>query len=402
MKRLVPAADCALLAAPGPALVADVDRKQFRYERLLPAAVAAGRVAIEPDSPMLGLAKPNLGDVRILDARGAAVPWRRVPRTKLDPLPARVLNSGRRRGAAVALVDLGPGARLYDRIDLEVRGTEFVGRVVVLGADRRQGPFTRLSTTRIYDVSGATRARSTTALVPPSDFRYLQLRAEGVERIDGAYVSAPRERPRLVRRRHTVVGGARRQGDLTVFTLDFGVRGVPVSRVEVRAATPRYDRPVRVAGSNDRRRFAPVVSGRTTRSAGRLSPPLALDSRYRYLRVAIDNGDDPPLRRIRLETYGPSRAIMVEPGHPAPLRLLYGAPAVGPPSYEFARLPARRPTDILDPSQLPPERLNAAFERPPAAARPFLERHDWLVEGVLGLAAVAVGAAGLLALRRRA
>ncbi|MFN2471881.1 MAG: hypothetical protein ABR583_13030 [Gaiellaceae bacterium] len=399
MRRLAAAA-LGLLLAPGAALAADVDRSQFRYERLLPPAIASGRMAFEPDGLLLAHAKPELVDLRIVDARGHRVPWRRVPAAKLDPLPATVLNSGRRAGAAVALVDLGPGRRVYDRVELDIQGNEFVGRVTVSGADRRRGPFTRLSTTRIYDVSGATSARSTTALVPPTDFRYLQLRAEGVERIDGAYVSAPLERPRLVRRRHAVLAGRRHGVDATVYTLDFGLPRIPVSRLEVRAATPRYDRPVRVEGSNDRRAFALGATGRTSRSAGELSPPLALESRYRYLRVVIANGDDAPLRGIRIETFGPSRAIMVEGGHPEPLRLLYGGPAVGAPSYEFARLPARRPAAVLDPSQLPPERLNAAFE-PPADTRSFLERHDWVAQAAIALAALAVGAAGLLALRRR-
>ena len=44
---------------------------------------------------------------------------------------------------------------------------------------------------------------------------------------------------------------------------------------------------------------------------------------------------------------------------------------------------------------------NDAYE-PPPDTRSLLERHDWLVEVVLALGALAVGIVGILALRRRA
>jgi hypothetical protein len=135
-----------------------------------------------------------------------------------------------------------------------------------------------------------------------------------------------------------------------------------------------------------------------TRAPGIVSPPLEFESRFRYLRVTIENGDDAPLRAVRSETFGPSFALMVEGGHPEPLRLLYGA-EVRAPSYEFARLPVEQPVDVLDPSRLPRETLNPAFELP---GETFGERYRWLVQAALVLAALVVAIAGFLAVRRRA
>ena len=217
-------------------------------------------------------------------------------------------------------------------------------------------------------------------------------------RITGATVLGEFERPNLVRRRHAVLGGAKERARTSVYTLDFGVPGTPVTRLEVRAlAPPTYDRPVTVDGSNDLHTFARLADGRMTRAPGLLSPPIELESRYRYLRVTIENGDDPPLQGVRTETYGPSFALMVEGGHASPLRLRYGAD-VSAPSYEYARLPIERPVAVLGPALLAPERLNPAFELP---GEPFGERHRWLVQVALGLAACVVATAGLLAFRRR-
>jgi hypothetical protein len=270
--------------------------------------------------------------------------------------------------------------------------------VTVRGADRRLGPYTRLSTTTVYDVRGAEAARSTTVVFAPTDFRYLELRATGVRRITGATVLGQYERPALVRRRFSLAAGPP-EPRATVLTLDFGVQGVPVTELDVSASDPRYDRSVGVEASRDRVTWTPVGVGRIRRAPGELSPRIGLSSQARFLRVRVENGDDPRLRDLRVDAYGPSFALMVEAGHAPPLRLLYGSPRVPAPSYEFARLPAERPTEILSPSRLAPERINPAFELPD---EPFGERHPWVVQAALAFAAVVVGIAALLALRRRA
>jgi hypothetical protein len=387
----------AVLAAAS--LAAGVQQSDFRYTRVLPDQVAGGKIGFEPDGLLLAHARPGLEDLRVVDATGAQVPWRFVPDDRLQVGRAvTVLNSGRQGNVAVALVDVGPGRRVYQRVELGIAGGNFVGRVTALGADARTGPFTRLSTTTVYDVAGAKNARSTTIVLPPTDQRFLQLRATGVRRITGATVLGEFERRTLVRRRHGVLSGRRERARTTVYTLDFGVPLTLVTRLELRTLEPAtYDRPVRVEGSNDRGTFVRLANGRMTRAPGRLSPPIGLQSFYRYLRVTIENGDDPPLRAVRTETYGPSFAIMVEGGHARPLRLLYGA-NVAAPSYEYARLPVEQPVAVLEPSRLAPERPNPAFDVP---GKPFGERNRWLVQVALALAAFAVATAGFLAFRRR-
>lgn len=387
----------ALLAATS--LAAGVQQSDFRYSRVLPEQVAGGKIGFEPDGLLLAHARPGFADLRVVDAGGEQVPWRFVPGDRVQVgLPAAVLNSGRQGNVAVALVDVGPGGRVYQRVELGIAGGNFVGRVTALGADSRNGPFTSLSTTTVYDVAGAERARSTTIVLPPTDQRFLQLRATGVARITDATVLGEFERPDLVRRRHRVLPSSRERARTTVYTLDFGVRGTPVTTLELRTFEPAtYDRPVRVDGSNDRHTFARLANGRMTRASRLLSPPIEFDSRYRYLRVTIENGDDPPLRAVKTETYGPSFALMVEGGHPRPLRLLYGA-NVHPPSYEYARLPVERPVAVLEPARLAPERANPAFEAP---GEPFGERNRWLVQVALALAALIVATAGFLVFRRR-
>ena len=388
------------LATAGAAAAAAVDGSKFRYERMLPAQGAAEPVAFEPDGAMLLHARDGFGDLRILDVRGAQVPWRRLPELQEIAREVELLNSGRSGKEAVALLDLGPAPDPYDRIELDIADPRFVGRVRALGSDLRGGPYRLLSTTGIYSIEGAQDARSTTAVLPRSDFRFLQVAASNVRRIDGARVSGSEDRLRLTLRRHAILGSAKPEGGETQFTLDFGTRQVPVTELAVSSTTPTYERPLRVEGSNDVKSFQSLTGARIFRFRGSASAPVSFDSSFRYLRVTIENGDDPPLQGVRLETRGPSRAILLEPGHEPPFRILYGGPEVEAASYEFARIPPPVPRTFLEPSQLGPERVNEAFE-PPADTRPFAERHPALIQLALALAAAALVAGGFFALRKR-
>lgn len=396
MRRVGGAALAAAVLAPF-AAGAGVDTSSFRYVREV-TATHPEAVVVYPDGPMFAHAADGFPDLRVVDARGRQVPWRPLPErsSASGSLRATVLNSGRRGRFALALLDLGPRRRVLDRVELDVAGGDFVGRVVVSGADRRGGPFTRLSATEIYDVGGAQHARSTTVIVPPTDFRYLQLRATGVSRIDGATVSAAPQRAPLVRRGFTLRRSER--GRETLLALDFGYRDVPVDELDVEARTRRYDRPLVVEASNDGTRFFVLARARAFRFPGSHSPPVVVGAARRFLRVRIDNGDDEPLRGIEIRARGQADALVLEDGHQLPYRLLYGSGRVAAPRYDFATIPFDSPTV---PGTLGRERLNAAFERAPDT-RGFFRRHGWAVDAALALAAVVVALGGVLALRRTA
>jgi len=384
-----------------PAAAVEVDRADFRYVRPLDPGPGGEPVLVEPDGALFEHSLPGFAGLRIADARGHEVAWRRVPSGRsAAPETVPVLNSGRQGRFAVALLDLGTQRRIRDRVVLGVPDRGFTGRAAILGADNRRGPFTRLSVTGIYDVRGAQAARSTVAVFPPSDFRYLLVRVTGVSRIIGAKASGARERPRLLQR--PVRSVSRRQdGTRTIVTLDLGFRNVPVDELRIAAETVRYERPVAIFGSNFRQRFVPLTAARIFRFPGSGSAPISIGAHHRYIRIEVDNGDDAPLRGINVLTWSRSRALLLEGGHPPPYTVYYGSSRANAPSYDFARLP----TGALGVQRavrgrLGSERENRAFE-PPPDTRSFAVRNPGLVTAALALAALALTAVGLLALRRR-
>lgn len=383
-----------------PAPASEVDRAEFRKVRPLTAGPGGRPVLVEPDGALFEHSQPGFADLRIADARGHEVAWRQARMRSAPSEVVPVLNSGRQGSFAVALLDLAMQGAVRDRVTLEVPDRGFVGRAVVLGADDRDGPFTRLSATGIYDARGAKPARSTIAVFPPSDFRYLLIKATGVSRIAGASVSGADQRPQLLRR--TARSASLLQdGTRTIVTLDLGFRKVPVDELQIATATARYERPIAILGSNSKQRFVPLRTARVFRFPGSDSAPIPVGAHHRYIRIEIDNGDDPPLRGVEVSAWSRSRALLLEAGHPPPYTVYYGSSRANAPSYDFARLPAGalRVGQAVR-GRLGPERENPAF-KPPPDTRSFGKRHPELVTGALVLAALALGGVGLLMLRRR-
>ena len=381
------------------AAAATVDESQFRYLRELSAS-GAGPVLFQADGPLFAHTRAGFPDLRIVDARGVQVPWRRPPGADRAEVPVQVLNSGRLAGRATALLDLGPARAVRDRIRLDLPGGRFIGRATVFGSDTRVGPFVRLATTPVYDVAGAeAHARSTVAVFPPSDFRFLRVEVTSVSAIAGATVSGgpPKVQP------EPVAASATRseQANRTRLLVDMRYEQTPIDEVRVDAASPRYDREVLIEVSDSGRTWRPAGFGRIVHFPGTLTASLAVNARARFLRLTIFNGDDAPLAAIEATPLAAPRLLLAEGGHVSPYRVLYGSRSVSAPLYDFARLPARAlPRVSSARATLGPERENPDFE-PPADTRSFLERNRWVLQVVLALVAVALAVSGFFALRRR-
>ena len=378
-----------VVAAPASAL----DASSFRWERTLD--VKGGFAAFEPDGPMYEHAAVGFDDLRVLDARGRQVPWRpRYVRGDEQLQSARVLNAGTQGRAAVALLDFGSERLIRERIQLDLPSEPFVGRAEIDGShDRRV--FTRLSSTAIYDVRGATRAVSTVVVFPPSDFRYYRIRATGVKVIRGATAEAVAEAGAPVRRPAEI--SIEQEARRTAIEADVRYRGLWVHELRFASSTPTFDRPVDVEGSMDGKAYFVAGGGRLYRFGESGETTLPLNSRYRYLRIRIGNGDDEPLRDLRVTLRAYRDYILLAPGFTPPYRVLYGGPKRRP-EYDFAQQPD--PPGEPEVAVLGAERANEAFE-PPADTRPFTERHPIVIQLALALAAAALLAAGFFALRRR-
>ena len=388
--RLVLVAVAAALAAP-----AAVDESDFRWERALQAS-GSGLVTFVADGPLFARTQPGLADLRVLDSAGRQVPWRRLP----DPAPraskeVELLNRGVQGRAFVGLLDLGPTRAVRNRAELVIPNQRnYVGRVTVFGSDDRR-TFTRLSTTTVFDLQGGSAATSRTLLFPPSDHRFLRLRGIGVPLPIAARVfNAPRRLPLDIVESDVSIEQRERA---THVRLDVSYDRRPIDLIRIHTTTPRFDREVTISAARGEQFLR---AGRIVRGGGVVQLNVPVSAAHRVLSVDIRNGDDAPLRALRVEALARPRTIVLAEGVAPSFRLLYGNPSLDSPTYDFARLPARE-LEPLVAGQLGAERANPAWEGP-EDTRSFLERNPRVVEGSLALVALALGVGGFFALRRRA
>jgi hypothetical protein len=381
-------------------LASDLDSSDFRYTRTLTAPSGAA-VSFEPDGAMYAHARAGFPDLRVVDMDGTQVPWRTEPLPEAVSEEVALVARGRIGDVVSVVVDRGPAPKVIDRIELEIPDRDFVGDVDVLGSSTgAEGSYATLSTTQIYAVRGAVDARSTTALFPPTDYRYLLVRARGVSDVTGATVARDPRQPRLepVAARSRV----RERPRATVVRLDLGFADIPVDAIRVRSSTRRFARSVTVAGSNDGVTFIPIGGGEIARFRGVDLDRVPVDGRHRYVRVTVTNGDDAPLDTLRVSALARPRPLLLAGGHDPPFAVYYGARDVDAPAYDFARLPpAATGFEGAAAGTLGPETVNALFE-PPADTRTFFERNRGALNALLVLAAIVVVVGGMLALRRRA
>lgn len=367
------------------AAVAALALQSFRYERTLEPATN-GPIELVPDGAMYAHAQRDFSDLRVVDAQGAQVPWRFAPQPLDGGAPRRLpaFDQGTISGLAVARVRV---QQPVVRATLQVRSRRFVGLATAYGSSDGR-TWTRLSTTQVFDVSGAVHARSTTVLLPPNDFRLLEFRVSHVSRIAGVLVAAHPHAPELA----PLAARVRTRG--SIVTVDLGNANTPVDELHVTASTRRYDRP-----------FTVLTGNRTLVGAGvlvRLDRPtttvIPVNMRARYLRILVDDGDDPPLRGVRVGAYARPRPLLLEGGHGGALRAYYGS-HVRPPSYDWARLPPRAlHLDAVRRAALGTERPNPDFRI--VDRRSVFAKHRSLVALALALCAGAVIAASAFALRR--
>ena len=382
-------------------LASQVETSEFRYVRTLVAPPGVP-VTFEPDGAMYGHAADGFSDLRVVDADDAQVPWRTEPLPEaVPPRAVALVARGELDGVVSVVLDRGAAPEVIDRVELDVPDREFVGEVEILGSSTgAEGSYATLSTTPIYAVRGAVAARSTTALFPSTDYRFLLVRARGVSGIDGATVSRDPLQPRL----DAVSAGSRvrQRSRATVVTLDLGFPNVPVDAVEVQSSTDTFVRRAVVDGSNDGTTFVPLGGAEVARYRGVDLDRIPVAGGQRFVRVTIVNGDDAPLSGLRVRALARERPLLLAEGFTPPYRLFYGAPGLAAPAYDFARLPASAiGLDRARDADLGGEILNEAFE-PPADTRTFFEKNPNVVNGLLVLAALVAAVGGFLALRRRA
>ena len=360
-------------------------------------------------------ARRDLGDLRLFDASGRAVPYalremrRRFRREKFE---ASEFNRGEGPDDSSELVlDLGDEGVEHNEVKVITPGRNFRRRVVLEGSDDGKS-WREIADTNLiqFDRDGKTIDGQTIAY-PTSRFRYLRVRvfrdpavdktSVRIERVEAIRkVEVPGELLTLtgeLQPREPVRAG---DGPGSAWIIDLGGNNVPCDRIEVDIEDTEFVRNIRIeaGGPEDSPQgFYPlaITSARVwQRRAGERQEPLVAtfaEVRAARLRLVVTDYSNPPLTITAVRFSAPARQVVFAgaAAESDPPRLYFGNPDATAPNYDFARnLPKR-----LDPAPvratLGNREPNPDYIPPPV---PFTERWPWLIYVVLGSVAVVLAA----------
>ncbi len=398
-------------------IVATPEARYFRYQRPLENLPAQqGQACVALDANIFAQASAGLADVRLY-RDGAEVPY---AMQQAEPAVAtrglvELLNKGQRNGQAVFDAELQEGH--YSDLELAVTRKDFIATVQVSGSQvaGASSP-TRLGAFTIFDLSRQKLGRSTVLHLPESDFRTLHFQIAGPlhpDEVTGlSVVRLPVSRPRFVTVGETAQ--VTQKDHQSIFAISVSGR-VPVDRVEfvVGAKPEQFSRSVIIrvesttpASTEGRLEEAPATSSgnllrvHSEQNGHRIdeenlavaAPSASFDHAAKYT-VAVDNGDDPPLKidAVRLEMV--ERDLCFDAEGSGQYLLAYGDPALQSPRYDYATLFRLQPNRAR--LALGAQVANAAYQ-PRPDERPLTERYPALLWSALVLV---VGLLGVIALR---
>lgn len=380
-----------------------------------------------------GAARPDLGDLRLVDASGKVVPYALRVRTPVDEvrdLPGRTFDRGTNPDHSAQLtLDLGENPAEYDRVTVDVPGQAYSRTLRVEGSNDGRDWVKLLDGARVVDLDleRGRRLEQREFSFPPTRYRYLRVRVwpDKVLENDRPALNGARA-SRLVRDPgETVTHDAslgrrepvRQFGQpASAWDIDLGQPKVPVSRVTLTLKEGDFTRPFQLFGATNEwlasgggeavPERVPDMPGdlrggevRVVRSPDGVHINFP-ESQGRKLRLMVTDSRNPPLVIARVRYSAPARQVIFSPPEGAipPFRLYAGNPMAPAPNYDFAaRLPARLtpPPVRVEPGEA---RDHPIYVPPP---KPWTERWPHLTDAILVAACAALGAI-LLRLAREA
>ena len=376
---------------------------------ILPEGLTEDRlVEVAPDPEVFDKSIPGLADLRIIEETGREVPYKLTIDTdsrERRSFPATIRDLGFITGQYSSFVaDLGQEGLLHNEIEVAVTSQNFQREAIVEGSNDAATWAVLQEGTTIFDFTLDERdftAKDTRVRYPESTVRYLRVKIINEEEepleVTGASVfSVTETAARDVAYQATIskrTEDSERKASLIVF--DLGSKGLPTDRLTIETPQVNFYREVILEGTGDAPRWTPIQSTGvlysydTPKFVGSKLTLSYPETTFRYLRLTIDNEDNPPLPIEGVEFFGVPRRLIFEAQPGASYKLYYGNENALVPSYELERILPFLETENLPVGILGPEANNDNFEIE-VKSRPFSERFPWLIPTAVALVALVV------------
>ena len=369
---------------------------------------------------VFGRAQETQADLRIVDHEGEEIPYIRLvlkTQKRRNWLTGQITELSFVPGRHTYLiVDTGTRDELHNRLEVEVEQSDFFSWVEVAVSDDRETWRIVRERAPLYHFP-VERVRTSTIAYPNTRARWIRLlilngkeqfkvercrvAQEIVER--GKYVDWP-----LILTESTTA--SEDENGESVWQVDSGVQGVPVSAIRFEAEQPEFHRPVRVSTSADGEKWCDVAQGDVFRyhsdepsslEIERLRASMRVEfdeNRSRFWRATIVNRNDAPVEGLRptLQANPYQLVFRQEPGQN--YRLLYGNSRAEAAQYDLQRTISRSEFGQALPGRIGEEEVNASYASP----EPWSEQNPGILWGALFVALLVLGFLAVRSLRHSA
>lgn len=369
-------------------------------------------VPITPE--IFDMARPDLADLRVASELGGETPYVlrfAKGKTYRIALPVKLYNKTYRadRQSSVT-VDFGRKI-MKNRIEVTTPGTNFRRKVLVEGSDDgkiwetvREGAFLF----RIASDAARSKYDKKEISMPDNNQRYLRITVfnspDDPRRIDVDDVKVWRVTVEHAETAPVVIAGfsTKQKKDETRVCLDLGYRNLPLHRLRLNFSDADFFRRISISGRNREKRtittpvedgpprekvvdeaWVPVTTGAIYRysSGGAADESLSLNMQraaYRYLRIIIRNGDDPPLCYTGASVNRLVHRLVFQPGDEVDHFLYFGNPDTSRPNYDLKHYVSRLRAEGIAVAALG-ESVPNPFYAGEDKALPWSEKFKWLI-----------------------
>lgn len=408
---------------------ADFSPSDWQFMRPIDAPSTSGFVKASLPTDISWTARDGQGfsDIRVIDGQGNEVAYllERGQTTAGPVTQARLIGLGTRSDQSVAAIaDLGKSGVVHSRLDLAIdpRAPRFQRQVSVYASDSLlsiDDPHWSLVASngfiyRITDASSGSVLGKYSVEFPANASRYLKfVIASGAEgAVDAIGASASGDSTSVsssvvaslpasvssdaVRKVTDVVVDLGAPGRLSdAATLSVGSSDVDyIRRVVVHASDSLATSSWRYAGEGSISRVSTnIFKG----ESGAVTYP---EQRARYLKLSIVNDDNPPLSvssSVAVSMPVLSLVFQARPG--SSYTLYYGNPSARQPEYDMSGLSSYIDRNSLPIATIGAESANASYIAPKPYAAPYTESHAWVLDSVLALLVLIIGAGAALYLK---
>lgn len=362
------------------------------------------------DEEVWDRARPDLADLRIYDGQSQVQYALSEQRGGISTHeePARILNLGSVGGLTEFDLDMGQIGE-YDRVRLDLDAKNFVVTASVAGSNELGAKAaTQMPPATLYDLTREELGSNRMLKLPPSSFRFLHLKlSTGIvpAQVKGASVYNLQETKAV----WTSVGSCSKPSQntrTTAITCNSPLR-VPVDRVrfQVDPEQMNFRRPVVVSDASDNPYGigGAVTRVRMNRSGTAVIAEemdvLTTNLSSGYLKITVDNGDNPPLAISSVQLLSVERRVYFDPQGKSLLRLYYGDEKLGAPVYDYPRF--FKPEPAAAKAELGPGAHNQGYNGRPDS-RPWSERHRAVLWLAMVLAVIVLAGLAIRGLRVKA